>query len=170
MSKYGIFWFRSLFAFFTILFFVSISSCAKKQASQNPEWTISVADDDIEMKAAFAKARATLPKFWNSFEHPINGEQDFSLKKEIVDRNGSEYFWFTDIRRSNKKIFGLIGNEPERVKNVKYGQEIEIKEQEISDWTYMKKGKMYGNYTLRVLFKQMSTEEANTYKKILAEP
>jgi uncharacterized protein YegJ (DUF2314 family) len=29
---------------------------------------------------------------------------------------------------------------------------------------------MYGNYTLRALFKQMSSEEVQYYKKILAEP
>jgi uncharacterized protein YegJ (DUF2314 family) len=34
----------------------------------------------------------------------------------------------------------------------------------------MQNGKMVGNYTLRVLFKQMSVSEAEKYKAMLADP
>jgi len=34
----------------------------------------------------------------------------------------------------------------------------------------LRNGKMVGNYTLRVLFKQMSKEEAEKYKQMLADP
>jgi uncharacterized protein YegJ (DUF2314 family) len=157
-----------VFAMFSML--VLISSCTKKQSNQGASDIISVRDDDIEMKAAIAKARATLPKFWKIFQHPANNEDGFAIKKEVVDRNGNEFFWFTDIQQINNKIFGKVNNEPEIVANVKLGQKVEIKEQEIVDWLYYKKEKLYGNYTLRALFKQMSPEEVKYYKEILAEP
>ncbi len=45
-----------------------------------------------------------------------------------------------------------------------------IPEADISDWLYMRNGKMVGNYTLRALFKNMSPEEVREAKKRLGEP
>ena len=47
--------------------------------------------------------------------------------------------------------------------------DIPVPEDDISDWLYMQNGKMVGNYTLRVLFKQMSASEVEKYKAMLAD-
>ena len=56
------------------------------------------------------------------------------------------------------------------VKSVKMGERIEVPEEKISDWLYMRDGKMVGNYTVRPLLKTMAVEEAATVKAMLAEP
>jgi uncharacterized protein YegJ (DUF2314 family) len=56
------------------------------------------------------------------------------------------------------------------VTNVKSGQKWTVKKSEISDWMFMRNGKMYGNYTLRPLLKTMSEEEAEKFRSILANP
>lgn len=75
-----------------------------------------------------------------------------------------------NVERKDGKIFGTINNDPEIVHNVKIGDRILTPEDDISDWLYMQNGKMVGNYTLRVLFKQMSVSEAEKYKAMLADP
>ena len=51
------------------------------------------------------------------------------------------------------------------MKKVRFGQEYSFKRSEISDWMYMAKGKMQGNYTLRVELESMPANEAEALKK-----
>lgn len=131
---------------------------------------INIAEDDPEMLAAIAKARGTLPQFWEIFDKREHSESDFSLKGKITDKHGTEFFWLTDIERKDGQLSGIVNNDPDIVKNVKFGQRIPISEADIADWLYMRDGKMVGNYTLRVLFKQMPKEEVAKYKQLLADP
>jgi uncharacterized protein YegJ (DUF2314 family) len=132
--------------------------------------TISVADDDPAMLAAISKAREALPVFWEAKEKHLRGESGFALKVKISDGGKGEHFWLTEIERKEGKIFGVVNNEPETVRNVKLGERREIPEADISDWLFMRDRKMVGNYTLRVLFKQMPAKEVERYKAIMAEP
>jgi uncharacterized protein YegJ (DUF2314 family) len=108
--------------------------------------------------------------FWEAFEMPKKNERDFSLKVGISDKGETEYFWVLDVERRDGKIMGTIDNEPEIVHTVKHGDRIEIPEADITDWFYMRDGKMVGNRTMRALFKHMSPEEVEHYKSMLAEP
>jgi uncharacterized protein YegJ (DUF2314 family) len=56
------------------------------------------------------------------------------------------------------------------VRKVKLGQRIEIPEADISDWLYMRDGKMVGNGTVRPLFKHMPAAEVEEVKRMMAEP
>src|SRR5262245_61171011 len=83
-----------------------ISACSREDP------VIFVSDDDPEMVAAIAKARDTLPKFWQAFEKPGEGESDFSLKVKITEGQDAEYFWLIKLERVNGKTFGIINNDP----------------------------------------------------------
>jgi uncharacterized protein YegJ (DUF2314 family) len=131
---------------------------------------VNVAADDPEMNVAMATARLTLPKFWQAFDKPGKGEENFALKVKITDSHGTEYFWVGDLERKDGKLYGVIDNDPEIVRNVKLGQRIEIPEQDISDWTFMRNDKIVGNYTMRVLFREMDKDEVAKFKAILEEP
>src|SRR6476620_10403574 len=63
-----------------------LPACSKKDK------VISVEDDDPAMTAAIAKARETLPQFWEVFEKREHGETDFALKVRITDKKGTEHF------------------------------------------------------------------------------
>ena len=141
-----------------------LTACSKRDK------VINVEDNDAEMVAAIAKARDTLPQFWQVFDKPERGEKEFSLKVEITDKKGSEHFWATDVERRDGKIWGTINNDPNIVAKVKLGDRIEIPEKDISDWLYMRDGKMVGNRTLVPLLKTMPEKEAAAYRKLMAEP
>ena len=131
---------------------------------------LSVEQNDAEMNAAIAKARETLPQFWQAFDKRDRGERDFALKVRITDKNGAEHFWAVGLERRDAKIMGTINNDPNIVRNVKLGDRIEIPEADISDWMYLRDGKMVGNQTIKPLFKQMSASEAQQYKSMMADP
>lgn len=138
--------------------------------SAQEDRVINVSPDDQAMTAAISKARETLSTFWSHFEARASGESDFSLKVRIEDKHGVEHFWVTNIKRDRAQIWGVIGNDPDIVKSVKIGDRIRVKEADISDWLYMRNGKMIGNFTVRPLLPRMSKEEASYIRGLLAEP
>jgi uncharacterized protein YegJ (DUF2314 family) len=148
----------------TGLLALSFSACSRR------ENVVRVADDDPEMIAAIAKARSTLPQFWQTFDKRDRGESGFALKVNITDKYGAEHFWLTDIERSGGQIHGTVNNDPDMVKSVKIGERLPIPEADISDWLYMRDGKMVGNQTLKALFKTMSATEVKHYKEMMADP
>ena len=148
---------------------VFLAACSRSGSSY-ADRTINVEGDDAEMVAAIAKARESLPHFWQVFGHPERGENDFALKVKISDTYGDEHFWAIDIERQDGKITGTINNDPNIVRSVKFGDRIAIPEADISDWLYMREGKMVGNFTLRILFKQMPQKEVEAYKAIMTDP
>ena len=81
-----------------------------------------------------------------------------------------EHFWLTPVEPKGGRIFGVINNDPETVKTVKLGQRIEVPEPDITDWLYIREGRMIGNYTLRAMFKTMPPAEAEAFGKKLGEP
>jgi uncharacterized protein YegJ (DUF2314 family) len=95
---------------------------------------------------------------------------DHAIKAPIEDRGQVEHFWISDLKFENGEFKGKINNDPGVVQNVKIGQEWIVKKEDISDWTYMRDGKMYGNYTMRPLLKTLPAEEAAQYGSMLAEP
>lgn len=143
---------------------VVLAACAKRDR------VVTVADDDAEMTAAIARARETLPHFWTSLERPQPGDTDFALKVRISDARGVEHFWANDPERRDGAIFGTIGNDPALVAKVKLGDRIEIPAADISDWTFMRGGKIHGNYTLRPLLKHLPADEAARFRSVLADP
>jgi uncharacterized protein YegJ (DUF2314 family) len=95
---------------------------------------------------------------------------DFSVKAPIEDSGETEHFWLTDIVYRDGEFQGLIGNDPGMVTNVKLGQRWTIQKSEISDWMFMRDGKIHGNYTMRPLLKTMPEEEAQRFRSMLADP
>jgi uncharacterized protein YegJ (DUF2314 family) len=143
-----------------------------------PEGMMGTADDpmvlvqggDPEMEQARNTARARLPEFWAIYDNPAGEEEDLALKVEISDAGGTEFFWASPIEKRDGKIYGIINNDPNIVESVEFGDEVEIPEDKIADWMYMKAGKMHGNFTMRPLLKQMPAAEAEQYRAMLAEP
>lgn len=149
---------------FLIVVLAWLTGCSDKDR------VVHVSSDEPEMVAAIGKARETLPQFWQVFEKPDRGEAKFSLKVRIADKNGTEHFWLTDIERREGKMTGVVSNDPNIVSSVKLGQRIDIPEADISDWLYMRDGKMVGNETLKPLLKKMPAAEVQRLKSIMAEP
>lgn len=140
------------------------------ESSLHDDVVILIDDDEPQMAAAIKKGRETLPQFWRVFEKRENGETNFALKVKITDGDTHEHFWLTNLQRKQGKIFGTVDNDPQIVSNVRMGERLPIPEENISDWLYLRDGKMHGNFTIRPLFKSMPPEEVQQLKQMLAEP
>ena len=137
---------------------------------QSPNKTISVRSDDAEMNAAIAKARTTLPIFYRHWMHPGQKEAMFSLKVKIEDAGNVEHFWLVDLKGRPGHLSGVVNNDPDFVHTVSLGQRIPISVNKISDWMYVRKGKIVGNQTARVLIRRMSPAERKEAQKMFEHP
>lgn len=124
--------------------------------------------DEIEMQAAIDRARREVDVF--IAELSKNEADSYSVKAPIKDGAIVEHFWLKDVTYKNGRFDGTIDNEPADVSNVKLGQRWSLAKNEISDWLYMKGGKMYGNYTLRPMLPALPPDEAGMLKAMLADP
>jgi uncharacterized protein YegJ (DUF2314 family) len=149
--------------FFIILLAAAFSACSTK-----PDTLITSGYDEKEMEAAIARARSEVDQFIAELTQPTG--EDHAVKAPIEDGGETEHFWLTDLKYKDGQFEGTINNEPGLVKNVKLGQKWKIKKEEISDWLYMRDGKMHGNYTMRPLLKAMPADEAAEFRSMLAEP
>ncbi len=130
----------------------------------------SFSESDPEMNAAIRKARDSLPIFWSKFAAPSSHEKDFTLKVKIDDENGTEHFWCGTIKGNSTSAACVIDNDPQTVKSVSLGQRIAADPASISDWMYMRDGKIIGGETIRVILPRLSKDEADEFRSLLAEP
>ena len=154
----------------TVLAVAASGGCRKPKVSTpavGDDHVILIEKDDPEMNAAKARARAETDAFLDKVH---TGEaQDFSVKVPVEDGTTVEYFWLKEVAYKDGVFTGKIDNDPEEVHTVKLGDAVTVKKDEIADWLYMQDGKMHGNYTMRVLLKKMSPEEADHWKTILTD-
>jgi uncharacterized protein YegJ (DUF2314 family) len=140
--------------------------CGK--AGDKPDTLIESDYDEAEMEAAIARARKEVDTFIAEVSKPTG--ENHAVKVPITDDNGTEHFWLIDVSYRNGQFEGVINNEPGIVKNVRIGEKRKVNRSEISDWMFMRDGKLYGNYTMRPLLKSMPKEEADKYRSMFANP
>ena len=141
-----------------------LTACSKRDK------VVGIGDDDPEMAAAIAKARQTLPQFWQVFDKREHGESNFVLVVRITDIGRIEHFFTTDFERRDGKTMVTISNKPNIVASVKLGDRLEIPEADITDWRYMRDGKYVGMSTFKARFKRMRAADVEQVKKMMADP
>ena len=136
--------------------------------SGDPETLVRDGYDDAEMTAATERAISEV----DAFIADLNSgrSENYAVKAPIEDAGETEHFWLIDVKFAGGKFTGTINNEPGMVSNVKLGQQWTLGKTEISDWMYMRDGKMYGNYTLRPLLATMPEDQAEEFRAMFATP
>jgi uncharacterized protein YegJ (DUF2314 family) len=145
---------------------VTFALLATTALAEDP--VINFSKDDAEMNAAIAKARNSLPKFWQHVENPSANETDFAVKLGITDGSETEHFWCGDIVGDARHASCVIANEPAQVFTVKFGERVDIDPRIVSDWMYYRDGLIVGAETQRVMLSHMPADEAEWFRSMLA--
>ncbi|MDB5389643.1 MAG: hypothetical protein JWM11_5289 [Planctomycetaceae bacterium] len=141
---------------------------APKPRQPKPETLADGGYDQQEMDEAIARARREVDEFIVELSKK-NGKL-FSVKAPVAEKDQVEHFWLTDLVYQDGVFSGKIGNDPGIVSNVKIGQPWTVKKADISDWMFMRGGKIHGNYTMRPLLKTLPKEKADAFRSMLANP
>jgi uncharacterized protein YegJ (DUF2314 family) len=132
------------------------------------------AKDDSEMLAAIDKARATFPEFLAEADVDIRRAipvlDDVLIKVYVSapdDPDAGEHLWVRYIGpdpQHEGRFRGLMLSTPLKVSGiVSKGDTVNLSIKSLSDWLYVKDGKAYGAFTVRVLRSRMSPAELNAH-------
>jgi uncharacterized protein YegJ (DUF2314 family) len=124
-----------------------------------------VADDDKAMDRAVEHAQRSLGFFMAALRSKKPGDTTFEIKKGFVDGDKVEHLWISNVTYDGKNFHGRINNRPLDVKNVHLGQRVTAGAREVSDWMFLKNGKLIGGYTTRVLYARLSPEDKAQFDK-----
>jgi uncharacterized protein YegJ (DUF2314 family) len=133
---------------------------------------IDFAKGDAEMAAAIAKARKSLPTFWQRLAKPGPGEQGFSVKVGVpVGGNNTEHIWVANVQKlKDGRYSGRFANQPRDIKGKKIGDAVAFSEGQISDWMFTRRGKIVGAETLRPMLKRLPPAQADQLRARLESP
>jgi uncharacterized protein YegJ (DUF2314 family) len=124
-----------------------------------------VSDDDKQMDRAVENAQRTLGFFIAALKAKKDGDTVFEIKKGFIDGDKVEHLWITRVTYDGKDFHGQIDNRPEEVNNVHMGQRVTVAPQGVTDWMFLKDGKLIGGYTTRVLYARLSPEDKAEFDK-----
>ena len=99
--------------------------------------TYTVTPEDRLFNSAITNARQTINE----------------LDKALVSGNTS----YTDF--AVKKYKGFVNNDAEKTLEVKYGDTVIVRKDEITDWMYLDNNVLRGGYTIRAVRNKLSKEE-----------
>jgi len=133
--------------------------------SPSTDPVIGVDAEDEDMNAAIERARATVDSFIARLQNPQPSDDGFSVKMTVEDGDEVEHFWVGDITYTDGSFAGTIGNDPQWVRNVRLGQAVQVKPEDITDWMFLDDGRLVGNFTLRVLLERMPEEQAKALRE-----
>lgn len=128
--------------------------------------------DDPKMNAAIGEARKTLPSFLGyAFASGNTAPANTSLKVAFPTQNdGHEIIWVDSLQRSGANAFkGKLANAPNWLPGKKRGSPVRFTADQIRDWNLADPatGKLFGNYTTRVMLPHLPADQRQQIKSIL---
>jgi uncharacterized protein YegJ (DUF2314 family) len=152
-------------------FVVRAAASIGARAEDDPPM-IDVRAADVEMNAAIAKARSMLPKFWASYAAPKPWETGHSLKVRFTNSTDSvEHIWMVELRKiADHRYSGRFANVPQCLPGKREGDVAEFEEADISDWLFVRNGKVVGGETIKPLFKSMPKDDADAFRARMESP
>jgi uncharacterized protein YegJ (DUF2314 family) len=129
-----------------------------------------ISPENAAVNAAIAKAKDTLPTFFERLAAPQPGDSQFLVKLRYPKSKttGHEHIWAKDVVRNGDAVTATIDNEPRDIASLAKGQRVTVPVSEITDWLYVRDGKYQGAYTVRALLSFMPADRAAEMKERLA--
>jgi uncharacterized protein YegJ (DUF2314 family) len=138
---------------------------------------INVPTGSAEVSAANAKARATLPTFWASYEASKPSETGHSLKVRFSNKtNDGGHIRMAEVKElADGRYSGRLATEPRYLAGKRVGDLVEFKEADSFDWMFMRDGKIVGGETTsgccsNPCRRRMPTPSARAWKRREADP
>jgi uncharacterized protein YegJ (DUF2314 family) len=141
----------------------SAQTLVEKASKDDVEW---VAKESPAMKAAFQRARDSLPEFLALIRSKPTGISDPSLKVAVTDGGAVEYFWVGAIEVTSAGFTGVLNNQPRVVFKHRMGDRFSFARDQVVDWMYYRDGgrRMVGNFTACAILSGRPQKEVDEFK------
>jgi len=148
------------FLFAICLFIVACSPAPTQIPTQVPPTQL---HGDVEMEAAFQKARGTLDSFIEKIDTPHPDRTLVAVKVRFALPDGStQDLWVDRISYRDGSFHGTMGDDLPTLK-LSVDDKITIAGKDIVDWMMVEDGKLIGGYTIRLAFQRMTPEQKERF-------
>jgi uncharacterized protein YegJ (DUF2314 family) len=150
---------------------IGLLAIGPKVAAQDRSPIVDVSKGDPEMNAAIARGRGTLPTFWASHDAPKPNEAGHALKVHFTTRRGGEHIWIAEVKKLPDGTYsGFFANQPRDLPGKRAGDAVKFTEADISDWMFMRNGKIVGGETIRPTLKSLPKADADALRARMEQP
>ena len=139
-------------ATFYFVFLLSLTFSCKRSNPNDP--IVYRQENDPELEEAREDALSTLDYFVNSFNsYSSDSSYVYSIKTEFIEQGQSEHMWLSLLKIRGNYFQGVLNNDPEKLKEIKFGDTVSIRRHQIEDWLIYnsKNKKTEGGYSISVL-------------------
>ncbi|MDR0495193.1 MAG: DUF2314 domain-containing protein [Treponema sp.] len=116
-------------------------------------------DQNEKMLQIAEDARDTLSGFFRHLNRVNAEEGHFCVKYPFAadDDNGTnrEQIWLTGIHFKNGIYYGFLANSPRHLAGMKKGDKVIFDMDNITDWLYVRNGKIIGGDSMKYLLEQV---------------
>lgn len=118
---------------------------------------LGASDDDEQMEAAIAEARARWPEFVAEFQkRDASDGPPFLVKAPFTTNGETEHMWIEVTGIEESTVHGILANHPHRLDDFHQGQQVRVPSATISDWVCATDDHtMLGGWTQKVLANQL---------------
>ncbi len=124
-----------------------------------------VKDKDKAIDGAVDHAHQTLGFFCAALKAKKPDTRGYEIKTAFVDGDKVEHIWVNKVTWNGKEFHGRVNNKPLGVSNIHLGQSVMVQPKNVSDWMFVKEGKLMGGFTTRVLYSRLSPEDKAQFEK-----
>jgi len=131
---------------------------------------VEVGRDDSEIAKITENARRASPVFFRNLARPEKGAGDFYVKYPVTAGDETEQVWLGGIRLKDGRYYGVLANTVKQDPSggVKKGDTIIFDPDAITDWMYVRDGKIAGGLSIKYLLEKIPEDErGEDQKKIL---
>jgi uncharacterized protein YegJ (DUF2314 family) len=126
---------------------------------------LEVPDRDKAMRDAVDHAHQTLGFFVAALKAQKPDTSGYEIKSTFIDGDQVEHIWIDHVTCDGKVFRGRVNNKPLAVHNVRLGQRVTVEPRNVSDWMFIKDGKLMGGFTTRILYARLSPEQKAQFAK-----
>ena len=154
-----------------LLLCTGLASC-QRQAPPVKTVTARIDRADEEILRIAEEARNTLPGFFRQLGRADSSDGNFCVKYPFRADSGSgvimEQVWLTGIHFKNGGYYGVLAGAPQHLNDMKKGDMVTFYADEISDWMYIRGGKIAGGRSIKYLLEQIpESRRSNEQRNIL---
>jgi uncharacterized protein YegJ (DUF2314 family) len=118
---------------------------------------------DPQMDSAIARAQATVRTFIDLLQRPGSSRSFAAVKVRFATDSTAEDIWLDDTAFNGRFITGTLNDDATTVSNVKQGDAVSVRPEEISDWMVVDGGRICGGFTERVNASRRTAEEQEAW-------
>lgn len=157
-----------------ILLLITLAGCRdrghviEKTGKKNGDKLYRPSEDDEDMNAAIQEAIRTFPFFMRAMQQPDSSLTDFAVKMKFAKGDvNREHRWVSDLHMIGGQLFGVLKDDPLHADGMESGDTLRVIRDDISDWMYLKNGKLQGGYTMKAKYNKMDENNKRKFREAL---